>query len=53
MSIIVATSTALVIWIVLWSVGQKALDASLLALTIVLVAATARTLLRHLPGRNP
>ncbi|HVE67202.1 MAG TPA: hypothetical protein VNB64_01345 [Solirubrobacteraceae bacterium] len=52
MAIIVATSTALVIWVVLWALGQKALDASLLALTIVVLVATARILVRQLPGRG-
>jgi hypothetical protein len=52
MAIIVATTTALVIWVVLWSIGQKALDASLVGLAIVILTATARSLLRYLPGRD-
>ena len=52
MAIVVATTTGLVIWVVLWALGQKALDASLLALAIVILTATARILLRYLPGRD-
>ena len=52
MSIIVATATALVLWIVLWAIGTKALDAMLLALSIVVLAATARIAARHLPGHE-
>jgi hypothetical protein len=52
MAIVVATTTGLVIWVVLWSIGQKALDASLVALAIVILTATARMLMRYLPGRD-
>ena len=52
MSIIVATATALVLWIVLWAIGTKALDAMLLALGIVVLAATARIVARYLPGNE-
>jgi hypothetical protein len=52
MAIVVATTTALVIWVVLWALGQKALDASLVALAIVILTATARILMRYLPGRD-
>ena len=52
MAIMVATATALVIWIVLWALGTKALDASILALTIVVLVATARVVTRYLPGRD-
>ena len=52
MAIMVATATALVLWIVLWALGTKALDASLLALAIVVLVATARVVMRYLPGRD-
>lgn len=52
MAILLATTTALVIWIVLWSLGTKALDAIMLSLAIVVLAATARIAARHLPGRD-
>ena len=52
MAIIVAATAGLVIWVVLWSIGQKALDASLVGLAILIVTATARSLVRYLPGRD-
>ena len=52
MAILVATTTALVIWVVLWSVGQKAVDVGILAVVIVVLTAAARMLMRHLPGRG-
>ncbi|MDQ4041786.1 MAG: hypothetical protein M3141_08555 [Actinomycetota bacterium] len=52
MAITVATAAALVIWVVMWSVGIKALDASMLALAIVLLVATGRIVMRYLPGRD-
>ncbi|MDX6697453.1 MAG: hypothetical protein QOE65_850 [Solirubrobacteraceae bacterium] len=52
MALVVATATALVIWVVLWSIGQKALDAGLVALAIVILTATARIAMRYLPGRD-
>jgi len=52
MAILLATTAALVIWVVLWALGTKALDASMLALAIVVVVATARIVTRHLPGRE-
>jgi hypothetical protein len=52
MAVLVATTTALVIWVVLWSLGQKAVDVGILAVVIVLLTAASRSLLRHLPGRG-
>ena len=42
MGLAVATITGLVIWIVLWSLGVKSVDAFLITILIVVVAATAR-----------
>jgi hypothetical protein len=52
MALVVATTAALVVWVVLWSLGTKAIDASLLALAIVVLTATARIVMRYLPGRD-
>jgi len=52
MAMLVAVSTALVIWIVLWALGMKAIDASFVSLTIVVLVATARIVTRYLPGRD-
>ncbi|MDX6649692.1 MAG: hypothetical protein QOJ97_1643 [Solirubrobacteraceae bacterium] len=52
MAILVATTVAFVIWVVLWSLGIKALDGIILALAIVIIAATTRMVARYLPGRD-
>jgi hypothetical protein len=50
MGLVVATITGLVIWLVLWSLGVKSVDAFLITILIVLVAATGRIVARYLPG---
>jgi len=50
MGLVFATTAGLVIWIVLWSIGYSGLDASLLALIVILLGATGRIVLRYLPG---
>jgi hypothetical protein len=52
MGLTIATTAALVIWIVMYSLGSKAFDAFMLAVAIVLLAATARIAMRYLPGRG-
>jgi hypothetical protein len=52
MSLVVATATGLVIWIVLWAIGFKAFDSFLVTLLIVLLTAVARVLLLYIPGRR-
>jgi len=42
----------LVVWIVLWALGAKGLDAFLLAALIILVGASLRILSGYLPGRR-
>lgn len=41
MKILVALATGLVIWIVLWSLGTKALDSFFITIALVLVAVVA------------
>ncbi len=43
MGLIVASTLALVLWLVLWSLGLAARDAGMIAFTIFLVAAAVRT----------
>ncbi len=50
MGVVLAATAGLVIWIVLWSIGTKAIDAFMITTLIVLVAATVRSLLPKLPG---
>ncbi|MEA2320619.1 MAG: hypothetical protein QOF29_1223 [bacterium] len=50
MGVIVATTVGLIIWIVLWAIGVKAIDSFMIAVVISLVAATARMVAPYLPG---
>ena len=50
MLLILWTTTALVLWIVLWALGSKGWDAFMLAALIILIGATLQTLKRYLPG---
>lgn len=43
MGLIVASTLALVLWLVAWSLGLAARDAGMIAFTIFLVAAAVRT----------
>ncbi len=53
MALVLWTTFALVVWIVLWSIGAKAFDAWMLAVTLVLVGGTIEILKRYLPNRRP
>ena len=46
------TTAALVIWLVLWALGTKSMDAFLLAGLIIVVGATLEILKRYMPGRG-
>jgi hypothetical protein len=50
--VVLATAAGLILWIVLWSLGVKALDAFLVTMLIVLLAVTARMLRPSLPGNR-
>ena len=50
MQLVLWTTTALVLWIVLWSLGSKGWDAFMLAALIIVVGATLQTLRKYLPG---
>jgi hypothetical protein len=52
MGLIVATTVGLVLWIILWAIGVKSIDAFLLTTLIILLAEGGRILLPHLPGRQ-
>jgi hypothetical protein len=52
MGLAVATTIGLVIWLVLWALGSKAIDAFLITLAIVVVTATAKIAVRYLPGNR-
>ena len=52
MAYVVWTTVVLLLWIVLWSLGAKAIDAALLSVSILLVAATIEIVKRYLPSKR-
>ena len=52
MGLVLATTAALIIWVVLWSIGIKAIDGFMVATVIITLAATGRMLKPYLPGRE-
>lgn len=52
MGLILTTTAALAIWIILWAQGVKPFDGFLLVLALVLVAATLRIVAPFLPGNR-
>jgi hypothetical protein len=52
MGLLLATVLGLVIWIVLWATGSKAIDAIMPGMLIALVAFAGRLLAPHLPGNK-
>jgi hypothetical protein len=52
MGLVLATTFGLVLWIVLWATGQKAMVAFLATTVVLLIGATAHILAPYLPGRD-
>jgi len=52
MGLVLATTAGLVVWLVLWSIGAKAIDAFLITTLVVLVGCLARILMPHMPGNR-
>jgi hypothetical protein len=52
MGLVLVTTFALVVWIVLWAIGAKALDAFLVSAVIITIGATSKLLVPYLPGRE-
>jgi hypothetical protein len=52
MGLVLATTTGLAIWIVLWATGTKSIVGFLIATVIIMVGATAKILAPYLPGRE-
>lgn len=50
MGIAYATTTGLVIWIVLWSLGAKSLDAFLITILVIVVASTVKLAGKYRPS---
>ncbi|MGD1056635.1 MAG: hypothetical protein ABR992_04395 [Solirubrobacteraceae bacterium] len=52
MGFILTLTAGLVIWIVMWAVGAKGIDAFLVATAVILIGATVRIVSGYLPGRR-
>ncbi len=52
MGLVLATTFAMIVWVVMWSIGVKAIDGFLVATVIITLAATVRILKPYLPGRE-
>ena len=52
MGLVVVTTVGLVIWLVMWALGTKAIDAFMITVLLVLVGATMRIIAPYLPGNR-
>jgi hypothetical protein len=52
MGLVLSTTAGLSIWLVLWSLDYKAIDAFLITIVIALVAVMVRMLAPFLPGNR-
>ncbi|MEJ7797165.1 MAG: hypothetical protein WKF42_01605 [Solirubrobacteraceae bacterium] len=52
MGLVLGTTFAMFVWIVLWAIGVKGFDAFLVALIIITIGATGRILQPYLHGRE-
>jgi hypothetical protein len=52
MGLLLTTTAGLVVWVVLWSVGVKGIDAFFITLAMIMVAATARIIAPFLPSNR-
>jgi hypothetical protein len=52
MGLVVATTFGLIVWIVMWALGIKAIDSFLITVLVVLLGATGRMLAPYLPGNR-
>ena len=52
MGLLLTLIAGLVVWVVLWALGAKSLDAILITLLLLVIAAAVQMLAPHLPGRR-
>jgi hypothetical protein len=52
MGLLLTLITGLVVWVVLWAIGAKSLDAFMITVALVVVAGALRLVMPHLPGRS-
>ena len=53
MGLLLTLTAGLVVWIVLWSLGAKSLDAIMITLVMVVTAVGGRVIAPFLPGNRP
>jgi len=52
MGLILTVTAGLIVWVVLWALNVKGVDAFMLATVIILVGASLKILAGYLPGRR-
>jgi uncharacterized protein YacL len=52
MGFVVATTFGLVVWLVLWALGVKSLDAFMITVLVAVIGVTVRILVPYLPGNR-
>jgi hypothetical protein len=52
MGLVAATTAGLIIWIVLWALGTKAIDSFIITVVIVVIGLAARMIAPTLPGNR-
>lgn len=50
MGLVLTTTFAMILWIVLWALGSKGFDAFLISALVILLGAAGRILSGYLPG---
>jgi Mn2+/Fe2+ NRAMP family transporter len=52
MGVLLTLIAGLVVWIVLWALGQRAFDAMLITMVMLVIAAAVRLVAPYLPGNR-
>lgn len=52
MALVIYTTFAASVWLILWAIGAKPFDAFMVAALILLLGAAHRIVTPHLPGRS-
>lgn len=52
MGLVLVTTFGLIIWIVLWAIGWKSIDAFMITTVVIVLGSGGRMLVPYLPGRE-
>jgi len=52
MGLVLVTTFGLVIWIVMWAIGAKAIDGFMITTLVIVLGVAGRMLAPYLPGRE-